>query len=495
MPVSEPSFYNTGGTLRLDAPSYVERRADKELVSSLRRGEFCYLLTARQMGKSSMMVRTVKRLRDEGTNVAALDLTMIGQNLNAEQWYDGLLVNLGRQLRLEDPLEEFWLKNQRFSPIHRWFAALREIVLPQRPGPLVIFIDEIDAVRSLPFAVDEFFAAMRGCYNQRVDDVEFNRLSFCLLGVATPAELSRDPHATPFGLGRRIELTDFTPEEAEPLAAGLPEQRDGQSARGLLERILYWTHGHPYLTQRLCLALVEPKPEGFDAGPSTAAAVQNPTNVDHQCETLFLSPRARERDDNLLFVRERILRSDTDLSNLLDLYDRVRSGHAIRDEEGNELINYLRLAGIVRTESGQLAVRNRIYHEVFDNEWIKANMPEAELEKPDGARLRLRANCSIGRSNANDVALPDERVSRRHAVIQRQKQDEFWLMDLNSSNGTFLNGRRITSSALLHHHDQIRIAQFLLIFHQPRGGLGSAAGESTLAERTLVEYKRPTKAE
>src|ERR1051326_4516417 len=77
----EASFYVTGGTLRSDAPSYVERRADKELYEGLSRGEFCYVLTSRQMGKSSLMNRTAARLREEGVQVAILDLQGVGQNL------------------------------------------------------------------------------------------------------------------------------------------------------------------------------------------------------------------------------------------------------------------------------------------------------------------------------------------------------------------------------------------------------------------------------
>src|SRR5882672_2220979 len=95
---TDSSFYVTGGTLGHDAPSYVERQADKDLLDGLLGGEFCYVLTSRQMGKSSLMVRTAQKLRAQKIDVIALDLTAIGMNLTPEQWYDGLIARMGGQL-------------------------------------------------------------------------------------------------------------------------------------------------------------------------------------------------------------------------------------------------------------------------------------------------------------------------------------------------------------------------------------------------------------
>jgi len=365
--IETASFFVVGGTLRRDAPSYISRAADQNLYKFLQAGEFCYVLTARQMGKSSLMVRTAVRLRDNGTQVAVLDLTSLGQNLTTEQWYNGLLERVGQQFGREDELEEAWLRFPQLGPMRRFMRAISDSVLPDLNDRAVIFVDEIDAVRSLPFSTDEFFAGIRECYNRRSVDPQFERLTFCLLGVATPSDLIRDTRTTPFNIGRRIELSDFTEQEATPLIQGLCA--DDAVGMALLQRIIHWTGGHPYLTQRLCRAV------------ANDGKIHDTSGVDRLCEELFLSNRARERDDNLLFVRERMLRSEVDTAALLTLYEKVRDGKTIRDDETSPLIPVLRLSGIARVENGVLRARNRIYNKVFDEKWVNVNMPGAELRR------------------------------------------------------------------------------------------------------------------
>src|SRR5690349_9697092 len=85
------AFYVVSGTLPLDSQSYVPREADQDLLAALLAGEYCFVLNSRQMGKSSLCVRTMSRLQERGVKTVFLDLTKIGgSNVTPEQWYIGL---------------------------------------------------------------------------------------------------------------------------------------------------------------------------------------------------------------------------------------------------------------------------------------------------------------------------------------------------------------------------------------------------------------------
>lgn len=194
-----PAFYVTGGTLGADAPSYVERQADRDLLGGLTGAEFCYVLNSRQMGKSSLCVRTMQRLKDQGWRTCFLDLTKFGgRNLSAEQWYAALLSEAGRELGLRSEMLAFWKANTDLGPMQRLFGALQTVALPADQSPLAVFVDEIDVTRGLPFSADEFFAGVRQCYVGRATEPALSRLTFCLLGTATPADLIQDTRTSPF---------------------------------------------------------------------------------------------------------------------------------------------------------------------------------------------------------------------------------------------------------------------------------------------------------
>jgi tetratricopeptide (TPR) repeat protein len=360
--MSDRVLYSTVGTVQASGGIYVCRDADEELFRLCQEGEFCYILTARQMGKSSLMVATRERLAAQGIRSVEIDLTQLGSKssgLTAEQWYVGLVDIVVDQLDLDVDYMAWWGERAGLGLTQRWIQFLRQVALEQVSGPVVIFLDEIDTTLSLDFT-DDFFAAVRSCHNARASDPAFKRLSFVLLGVATPSDLISDPRRTPFNIGRRIDLTDFTESQATPLASGL--NLPAAEAAQVLSWILGWTGGHPYLTQRLCAAAVASPTKNWD----TMA-------VDRLVEKTFFSEQSTQ-DSNLRFVRDMLTKRAPDKAVVLKAYQQIYSARRnVRDEERSLEKTHLKLSGIVKAENGLLRVRNQIYRRVFDLAWIRAN--------------------------------------------------------------------------------------------------------------------------
>lgn len=112
---------------------------------------------------------------------------------------------------------------------------------------------------------------------------------------------------------------------------------------------------------------------------------------------------------------------------------------------------------------------------------------EAWLETTDGLQWPLDTNCPIGRSPSNRVVLTDPKVSRRHAVVHRQDVDEYWLVDLGSGNGSYINERRISLPARLSPGDVIGIGDTRLTFHKAE--TGRSLVKSKAASMTLIDVK------
>jgi hypothetical protein len=348
-------YFVAGGTLKPDTPSYVTRPADDELFDLVLSGEFCYVLTPRQMGKSSLMVRTAQRLRECQVRTAIIDLTQIGTEISDERWYLSLLSQLKRRLQLSVDPVAWWQARTDLASVLRFTDFLRDVVLVEVPDRIVIFIDEIDTTLSLDFR-DDFFAAIRAVYNERAAAPEFERLTFVLLGVASPPELIKDQARTPFNIGHAIALQEFSWADSAVLREGLDAVLPGQG-NAIFGKIYHWTSGHPYLTQKICLTMAE-------SGDENASAER----VDGLVEELFLSEEAR-RETNLQFVRNKIL-ANPQSGELLALYKDIVRGRKVQDDGQSVVQNQLRLSGLVKVENGILQTRNEIYRRAFNHEWV-----------------------------------------------------------------------------------------------------------------------------
>ncbi|MEM9219157.1 MAG: AAA-like domain-containing protein [Cyanobacteria bacterium P01_F01_bin.150] len=368
-----------GGSLDVDDPTYVRRTADDELYEQLRLGEFCYVLTSRQMGKSSLRVQTMNRLQQDGVACATIDLAAIGSQATPAQWYKGILYRLFRSFQLSDSFDGQRLGEQTLDWQARWRDraflpvvqrlgdVIEGVLLEAIAQDIVIFIDEIDSVMSIDFSTDDFFAFIRSCYGQRTDNPHYRRLTFCLLGVATPSDLMQDKRRTPFNLGHAIDLTGITFEQAQPiLVHGL--QGKVQQPDKVLADILAWTEGQPFLTQKICQLVV-------DRGPDPRV-LQEPWDLSVDAliqEHVIENWEAQDEPEHLRTIRDRLLYDSSKAIILLGRYEKILNNRSVNTNHGPDDID-LKLSGLVTIQQHRLMVANPIYRAIFNEQWVNEQL-------------------------------------------------------------------------------------------------------------------------
>ena len=387
--------FHAGGVVPLGQAFYVERAADDRLVAELLQGRLCYILGTRQIGKSSLRVRAMTELRRRGARAASLNLQGFGFPPEAE-WYRGLIQRTAKELELPFSAPEFFARHAHSGPVHLWTSFFHEEVLPYIDAPVVIFFDEIDTVLSpdFRFSTDAFFASLRSLYEEvRGSFSKKPRLTFCLIGVATPEELIKDPVRSPFNLDNtRLQLDDFSARQAEVLLPGLVGLPG--SSEDWLTAVLSWTDGHPYMTQRLCQHLVDhPPAETGLIGEHVKAAVT----------ALFLSGH---KDPNLSFAEAQFqhISDHHDRHSVVTLYRRIYVGDRVIYEPQDRLQSLLLLSGMVKLRTSgderRLIARNRIFREVFGAKWIQ----ERDRTTPEWLTDKLFAYWENGRAAVHSLS-------------------------------------------------------------------------------------------
>ena len=199
---SESNFnYKVGGSLDVNYPNYIVRKADLDIYKSLEKGEYCYVFNGRQTGKSSLRIRTAERLKKAEFVCVEIDLmAIVGEGSNVGQIYAGIVQEIASGLLLEVDCLSWWLERENLEPQECLIEFIEQVIFTEFEKNIVIFIDEVDYLRVSDLSLEVFLGLIQSFYQKRESNPAYQRLTFALFGVV---EISDFSHIL---IGNKIEL-------------------------------------------------------------------------------------------------------------------------------------------------------------------------------------------------------------------------------------------------------------------------------------------------
>lgn len=364
--------------------SYLERPADQEFYDTLVAGQDVYLFAPMRSGKTSLIAAASARLRNNGFQVAVLDLAQIGERdagSDAGRWFYSIAYRLLRQLRIKVDLQAWWQDKSILTNRQRLFEFYLEVLLANTRDPIVIMVDELQVTEGLTFAA-QLVESITAVNQARPTEPELSRLGFVLSGECDAATLVPDPELSPFTMMRGVRLSNFTREDLKAYAAEL--NLDAARATLALDRIHHWTAGQPYLVQKLCRMLSRSEP---DDDVKRA--------VDRLVRQQFGARASLRNEPHLAHIHRRIVADRKQLEACLNTYGRMRKGISVVFEPESRAQRLLIAVGLVRpNRSGNLAISSPLLRLAFPARWANENLP-LRWRGPAAALAALLLLCAV----------------------------------------------------------------------------------------------------
>ncbi|NEP45494.1 MAG: hypothetical protein F6K35_42275 [Okeania sp. SIO2H7] len=361
--------YQFQGAIAPNSPTYLNREADRELLAALKAGTYCYVLGPLHSGKTSLMLKAKELLKSANYLCAVLDFSQIKDNLiSVEQWYDGAILELETAGDLSrQSIDLWWSQKEEISPVERLIVFIEEILLPNVEEKIAIFIDGIESDRYPNSPLEDLWALIEYCHQEKSKNHRLKRLTFALFGQNIPEDILQ--------LGQTFKLNNFEWKQVKPLITGLEGKVKNPEA--VMGEILYWTQGQPFLTQKVC-KLVENYAtdsylgNGKESEEDEAGLVDNLVNI-----CLIDNWESQDEPTHLTRIRDRLLDNHQNPKKLLKQYQQILNPPlesklqnsdsnkvGIIDENSPEQ-KELVAAGLIGNKEGILKVNNPIYEAVF----------------------------------------------------------------------------------------------------------------------------------
>ncbi|GEN77897.1 AAA-like domain-containing protein [Chryseobacterium hagamense] len=331
---------------------YVQRDADKQVESIIAdMGRPGYVLVSRQMGKTNLLLHAKSKLERNEDAFVYVDLSNIFET--AKGCFQNIVDTAIDSYEKFDSVAEIIYRQRKelndIPPHKQHTNELRLLLEAVQGGKLVIILDEIDALTKTSYS-DQIFSQIRSMYfAARVNYKGFNNLTYILSGVVEPNEIIKDPKVSPFNIGQKIYLNDFSKKEFLDFLkiAKLNLNEDS------INRIYYWTHGNPRMTWDVC-ADIESAIENIECSPNL---------VDNIVEKLYLKSYDKAPIDN---IRE-LVSKDKELRNSI-VEISYGNGKSISDKIKSKLY----LSGIINYNDRDIIIKNQIIAEALSLGWIRS---------------------------------------------------------------------------------------------------------------------------
>ncbi len=329
---------------------YVPRAADRQLEYNIQdMGRPGYVLVARQMGKTNLLLRMKRRQEAGGDIVIYVDLSQKFETARAcfrhiidlaidtnESMFGGISAAIHRDR-----------ENAVYDPSLEYTRHLRLLLKNCDAKKLIIVLDEIDSLVNAAYS-DTVLAHVRSTYFVRTNYSEFERLTYVLSGVAEPTDLIKDKNISPFNIGEKIYLDDFSKSEFGDF---LEKSRLLISSEAQ-EQVYLWASGNPRMTWDICAALEERKSAGMEVSVK---------DVDEVVQRLYLASFDRPPVDH---IRD-LVEADASLRAALIA---IRYGKSMSIDE--RVRSRLYLAGITKDPGEVPQIRSKVIDLALSDAWL-----------------------------------------------------------------------------------------------------------------------------